>query len=167
MQVFRYNARQRQDRKFNTCGREKNPLQVRFYATNMAYAERYQFVCNDDGEVIYECDLEVSDINTTNLFDMASNYASLATFRNFVTESNAVMLKDYAEYLDAAKTVKERKMWAKQIAELESNDAYYIQQLRQQEFQQLSDFERQCELVAELKAMGFDGYFTDNEVAVF
>jgi hypothetical protein len=167
MQVFRYNARQRKDRKFNTCSREKNPMAVRFYATNMAYAERYRFVCNEEGEVIYECDLEVADVDTTNLYDMASNYKSLATFRNFVAESNDIMLKDYTEFLNAAKTVKERKMWAKQIAQLESNDAYYVQQLRQQEFQQLSDFNRQCELVAELKAMGFDGYFTDNEVAVF
>jgi hypothetical protein len=167
MKVFRYNSHNREDRKFNRCGREKNPMAVRFYATNLDYAERYRYIYNDDGELIYECELEVADIDTTNLFDMNAEFQSLNTYRKFIENWISVMRSDYNGYLNAAKTKSERKLWTKKIDELKDEEAHLIGQLNQQDFQQLSDFELQIDLVAELKSMGFTGYITKNEIAIF
>jgi len=50
---------------------------------------------------------------------------------------------------------------------LKNSEDELIANLFRNEFQELSDFERQNELVAELKALGFDGYTTKNEIAIF
>ena len=69
--------------------------------------------------------------------------------------------------MNNAKKASERKMWAKHIDDLKDREQELISNLFCNEFQPLSDFERQNELVAELKALGFNGYATSNEIAIF
>lgn len=166
MIAYRYNARNRNDRKFNNCGNEKNPNAVRFYATNLDYAARYQFIHDEQGNVVYECELEVTEVNA-NLFDMAAGYASLAAYRQMVDAELATMHSEYSRLLAFAKTAKERKMFESLIAAIPAHEANIAMRLRSDEFQHLSDFELQNTLAAELKSMGFDGYFTKNEIAIF
>ena len=76
-------------------------------------------------------------------------------------------MRDYTRFMNEAQNAGERKMWVKAIANLEKREDELISTLKADEFQQLSDFSRQNELVAELKAAGFDGYVTKNEIAIF
>lgn len=167
MKAFRYNAERRDDRVFNTCGREKNPNALNFYASNMAYAENYKYVYTTDGDVAYECSLEVVDVDTTTLFDMTSNYAQLATYNNFIEESIAVQRKDYTDFLNKATKKSDKQLWTSMLAGLDNKKVELTATLVSQEFQGLSDFERQNELVAELKSLGFNGYTTKNEIVTF
>lgn len=166
MIAYRYNAKNRNDRNFNNCGREKNPNAVRFYASNMAYASKYQYIHDEEGNVVYECELEVTEVSG-NLFDMAAGYASLAAYRQLVDAELSTMHKEYSRLLASAKNAKERKMFESWIANIPGHEANIAMRLRSDEFQHLSDFELQNTLVAELKSMGFDGYFTKNEIAIF
>lgn len=166
MKGFRYNAEKREDRKFNTCGEEKNPNQVKFYATNMAYAENYRYIHSEDGEVIAECTLEVMEIENVKLFDMGANYSTLNAYRMVIDREIGAQLRAYTDYMNNAKKPKERKMWAAQIDALQNREAEIAKRLVSEEFQQLSDFQTQNVLVAELKAMGYDGYITQNEIAI-
>lgn len=167
MKAFRYNSKERTDRKFNRLGNEKNPNAVKFYARNMEYAENYRYIYTESGDLVYECDLEITEIENVNLFDMAENFQSLNTYKKYIDEKIAIMLKDYNYYMNKATKVRERKMWAKKIDELKNEENNIISFLFSTEFQPLSDFDRQNELVAELKALGFDGYITNNEIAIF
>jgi hypothetical protein len=166
MIAYRYNCNSRTDRKFNNCGIEKNPNAVRFYASNMDYAARYQFIHDEEGNVVYECKLEVTEVSG-NLFDMAAGYASLSAYRQLVDAEFATMRNEYSRLLATAKNAKERKMFESWIANIPAQEANIAMRLRSNEFQYLSDFELQNTLVAELKSMGFDGYFTKNEIAIF
>jgi len=167
MKAFRYNAERREDRVFNTCGREKNPNALKFYASNIAYADNYKYVYTTDGDVAYECSLEVVDVDTTTLFDMTSNYAQLATYNNFIEESIAVQRKDYTDFLNKATKKSDKQLWTSMLAGLKNKKVELTATLVSQEFQSLSDFERQNELVAELKSLGFNGYTTKNEIVTF
>lgn len=167
MKAFRYNSEKREDRKFNNCGLEKNPNAVKFYASNMDYADNYKNISNADGEVVYECSLEVVEIENVNLFDMAQNFKSLSTFNNYIAIQIGAQMRDYTRFMSDAKKASDRKMWAKQIDELKNREVELISNLVSNEFQPLSDFERQNELLAELKSLGFDGYYTKNEIAIF
>ena len=167
MKAFRYNSVNRTDRKYNNCGMEKNPNAVKFYASNMDYANNYKFVYNEDGEVIAESALEVVEIENVNLFDMANNFKSLTTYNNYIASEIGTQMRDYTRFMNNAKKASERKMWAKQIDELKNREQELISNLFCNEFQPLSDFEIQNELVAELKALGFYGYTTNNEIAIF
>ena len=167
MKAFRYNSENRADRKYNTCGMEKNPNAVKFYASNMNYANNYKYIYNEDGEVIYECSLEVVEIEGVNLFDMADNFKSLSTYNNYIDYEIGSQFRDYTRFMNNSKKASERKMWAKHIDDLKNREQELISNLFCNEFQPLSDFERQNELVAELKALGFDGYKTNNEIAIF
>jgi len=166
MIAYRYNAKNRNDRNFNNCGREKNPNAVRFYASNMAYASKYQFIHDEEGNVVYECELEVTEVSG-NLFDMAAGYASLAAYRQLVDSIVGKMRADYIKFRDTAKSAKERKMFQGFIDRLVNEEDSVVRGLFDREFQDLSDFELQNTLVAELKSIGFDGYFTKNEIAIF
>jgi hypothetical protein len=167
MRAFRYNSEKREDRKFNTCGREKNPNAVKFYASNMGYANNYKFIFDEDGEVVTECSLEVVEIENAKLFDMAQNFKSLATYNNYIASEIGAQMRDYSRFMNEAKKANVRKMWAKQIEALKTREQELISNLFYNEFQPLSDFERQNELVAELKSLGFEGYNTKNEIAIF
>jgi len=167
MKAFRYNSENRADRKYNNCGMEKNPNAVKFYASNMAYADNYKFIYNEDGEVVAECKLEVIEIENVNLFDMANNFKSLSTYKNYIAAEIGAQMRDYTRFMNNAKKASERKMWANQIEQLKNREEELISNLFCNEFQPLSDFERQNELVAELKALGFNGYTTNNEIAIF
>jgi hypothetical protein len=167
MKAYRYNSENRSDRKFNNCGKEKNPNAVKFYASNMEYANNYKFIYNEDGDVVSECTLEVVEIENVNLFDMANNFKSLATYNNYIASEIGTQFRDYTRFMNNAKKASERKMWANQIEQLKNRENELISNLISNEFQPLSDFERQNELVAELKALGFDGYTTHNEIAIF
>ena len=167
MKAFRYNSEKRSDRKYNNCGKEKNPNGVKFYATNMDYAKNYKYIYNEDGDVIAECKLEVVEIEGVNLFDMANNFKTLATYNNYIASEIGVQMRDYTYYMNKAKKASERKKWANRIEQLKNSEEELIVNLFRSEFQELSDFERQNELVAELKALGFDGYITKNEIAIF
>jgi|GEM_PF-1782175 len=167
MKAFRYNSENRADRKYNNCGMEKNPNAVKFYASNMAYADNYKFIYNEDGEVVAECALEVVEIENVNLFDMASDFKTLSTYNNYIASEIGTQMRDYTRFMNNAKKASERKMWAKNIDDLKNREQELISNLFYNEFQPLSDFTRQNELVAELKALGFDGYTTNNEIAIF
>lgn len=167
MKAFRYNSENRSDRKYNNCGMEKNPNAVKFYASNMDYANNYKFIYNEDGEVVAECALEIVSIENVNLFDMANNFKSLSTYNNYIASEIGAQMRDYTRFMNDAKKASERKMWANQIEQLKNRENELISNLIRIEFQKLSDFERQNELVAELKALGFNGYFTNNEIAIF
>lgn len=74
---FGYNTKERTDRKFNTCGREKNPTKIRFFSTSLENAEPYRYVYWPDGDIAYECELQTEEIDAK-LFDMEANFRSLA-----------------------------------------------------------------------------------------
>ena len=167
MKGYRYNSEKREDRKFNTCGKEKNPNNIKFYASNLKYAENYKLIYNEDGEVVYECSLEVVDIKGVNLFDMAKDFKKLSTYKNYIASEIGAQRRDYTRFMNNAKKASDRKMWAKQIDDLKNREQELISNLFCNEFQPLSDFERQNELVSELKSLGFDGYTTKNEIAIF
>ena len=165
--VYRYNSKKRSDREFNNTGIEKNPNAINFYATNLSYAEKYKFVYLEDGDVDYVCSLEEKEISTENIFDMSSNFESLATFQNYINNEIGLQLRDYTRFLNESKTKSDKKLWMEQIAQLENRKAELVDNLFRCEFQTLSDFDRQNELVNELKSKGFNGYKTKNEIAIF
>ena len=167
MKGYRYNTLKREDRKFNTCGAEKNPLNVKFYASNMEYADGYKYVYHSDGEVNYECELQVVEIANVPLFDMDVNFASLNTYKNYVSELIGRQIAHYTEMSNKAKLVRDRKMFLGFISDLAKNENQIIASLKSQEFQDLSDFSNQLQLVAELKLLGFAGYTTKNEIVIF
>ena len=167
MKAFRYNSENRADRKFNTCEMEKNPNAVKFYASNMAYADNYKYIYSDAGEIVAECTLEVVEVENVNLFDMAQNFKSLTTYNNYIASEIGEQMKDYTRFMNNAKKASERKMWTKQIDQLKNREQELISNLFANEFQPLSDFARQNELISELKSFGFNGYTTKNEIAIF
>jgi hypothetical protein len=167
MEVYRYNTKNRQDRNFNNCGEEKNPNAVSFYATNMAYADNYKFIYNEDGEVALECNLEVAIVDATNLFDMNKNFYSLTSYSNYINSQVEKQMNDYTNFMNNSKKLSDKKMWANQIEALKNRGEELTSTLISNEFQTLSDFSRQNELVSELKNLGFDGYKTKNEVVIF
>lgn len=165
--AYRYNAKNRTDRKFNNCGKEKNPNSVKFYATNMAYADKYKYVYYRDGYVAYECDLEVVEIENTPLFDMANCFKSLSTYQSYIESTISSAMKDFIYYLNKATKVADKKRWQSNIDSLVNREQELINNLIDNEFQMLSDFEWQNLLVAEIKSLGYAGYFTANEIALF
>lgn len=167
MKAYRYNCEKRSDRAYNNCGEEKNPNAVKFYATNLDYANRYKFIYSKEGDVIAECTLEVVDVDGVNLFDMESNFRSLSTYNNYIASEIGAQMRDYTRFMNNATKARERKQWASAIEGLKNREGELVKNLFCNEFQTLSDFLRQNELVAELKALGFDGYFTKNELAIF
>lgn len=165
--AYRYNAKTRTDRGFNNCGKEKNPNAVKFFATNMAYANKYKYVCNEDGSVAYECALEVVEIANTPLFDMANGFKSLSAYQSYIGSEINAQMKDYTYYLNKATKVADKKRWQLQIDNLVNREQELINNLIDNEFQMLSDFELQNVLVAEIKSLGYAGYYTANEIALF
>ena len=166
MKGYRYNAKQRTDRKFNTTGREKNPNNVRFFARTLEAAEPYRIIYDEDGFELYECELQVEEIEG-NFFDMEANFRSLDTYKNYINAEIGMQLRDYTEFRNSAKTAKEKKHWDKMKAELDNRENELISSLQHTNFQALSDFEYQNTLIAELTAAGFDGYITRDEIAIF
>ena len=108
MKGYRYNAKQRTDRKFNTTGREKNPNNVRFFARTLEAAEPYRIIYDEDGFELYECELQVEEVEG-NFFDMEANFRSLNTYKNYINEKVGRQLREYTEFLNNAKTAKEKK----------------------------------------------------------
>lgn len=166
MKGYRYNAKQRTDRKFNTTGREKNPNNVRFFARTLEAAEPYRIIYDEDGFELYECELQVEEVEG-NFFDMEANFRSLETYKQYINAEVGMQLRDYTEFRNNAKTAKEKKHWDKMIAELGNRENELISALQHTNFQALSDFEYQNTLIAELTAAGFDGYITRDEIAIF
>ena len=165
--VYRYNARTRNDRGFNNTGMEKNPNQVAFYATNLKYAENYRFVYTADGDVDYECELETKEVETSNLFNMANDFASLDTYAKHIDSYIGAMKRDYTRFLENATKKSDIALWTAQLEGLKEEENKIIARLQNQEFQTLSDYDLQNDLVAELTAKGYNGYFTNNEIAIF
>ena len=166
MKAYRYEAKERTDRAYNKCGKEKNPNNISFYAKSLQYAEKYQYVYFDDGDVNYECELVISDVDG-NFFNMNESFRTLLTFRSFVDNKINEQRKDYEKFLSNAKTKKSQKIWKESIAHLSNRENELVSALIRSEFQELSDFDLQNKLVAELKTLGFDGYETINEIAIF
>lgn len=168
MKLFRYNSKKREDRKFNTTGREKNPNNVKFYAKSLEYANKYKYVYYPDGDINYECELQVVNINdNVRLFDMNSNFMLIQTYRDYISDDIAPQLRDYTRFLKEATTKKEAKIWQDNLDKLKGREIERQSFLKSVEYQCLSDFEYQNTLVKELKELGYDGYYTDNEVALF
>jgi DNA-directed RNA polymerase specialized sigma subunit len=86
---------------------------------------------------------------------------------NYIGAQIGAQMRDYTRFMNEAKKASDKKMWANQIEQLKNREQELISNLFANEFQPLSDFEIQNELVAELKALGFDGYTTKNEIAIF
>jgi hypothetical protein len=155
MKAFRYNCKKREDRKFNTLGSEKNPNGLKFYGKTLDYANNYRFILDQNNEIVYECSLEVKEIVNVSLFDMESNFDLLSTFNLYVNQqvniaqSNALFFARVSGKKQAPVNVDQIKFSAKTM-----------------DFQNLSDFEMQNNLVAELKSLGFDGYETKNEIVL-
>lgn len=166
MKAIRYNAKNREDRRFNTTGREKNPNKIAFFATNEKYAQEYRFIYNEDGDVMYECERVEVEL-TGKFFDMEKNFESLNTYNSYIESEISKQLRDYKVLLAEAKTKKDKKMWERNIAELSGRKKELTSTLKVTEFQRLSDYERQNELIKELVSLGYEGYTTKNEVAVF
>ena len=166
MKAFRYNTKKRDDRRFNNCGREKNPLAVKFYASNMKYADNYKSVYNRFGEFEYDCELEVAEIENINLFDMSAYYDRLTTFKNYFSACFSEQIAHMHWAIDNQKLKRDRKALEAFYVKFPV-DKTILSSLIQNEFQQLSDFDMQLILVDELRSMGFDGYFTKNEIAIF
>lgn len=167
MKAFRFNTEKREDRKFNTTGKEKNPLNLKYYASNLEYAKNYQFIYNEDGEIISECSLEVVEIENVNLFDMQNNYSTLKSFNSYTESQVESMRKDYTYYLNKATKKSDIKLFKGFLDGLETEKEKIAKQIASQEFQAISDYENQLVLVAELKALGFQGYTTKNEIVIF
>lgn len=168
MKVYRYNAKQRSDRKFNTTGSEKNPNAVKFYARSLEAAKNYEAVYDEDGEILYKCELEVIELDDDiRLFDMVKFYSTTQAYKVFISNDIEKQLSDYSSFLLKAKTKKDKELWKNAIDNLKNRERELIANLFANEFQQLSDYEYQNILLQELKAEGFVGYFTTNEVAIF
>lgn len=163
---YRYNSKERSHRRFNCCGREKNPNQVRFFARTLEAAEPYRYIYYEDGDVWYECELEVVEIEG-NFFNMEAEFSSLAAYKQYVASKIEAMRSNYIAERDNSKTAKRRKMFQNLIDGLVNEERSLICNLFFASFQQLSDFEHQHSLIAELRGMGYDGYFTKDEIAVF
>ena len=166
MKVYRYNTKQRTDRKYNTSGREKNPNNIRFFARSLEAAEPYRIIRDDAGFELYECELQVEEVEG-NFFDMEANFRNLDTYKNYINAEVGMQLRDYTEFLNNAKTAKDKNHWNKMIAELTGRENELIATLQKTNFQFLSHGENQNTLIAELKAAGFDGYITRDEIAIF
>lgn len=164
--VYRYNAKDRKDRHFNNCSSEKNPNMVKFYARNMEYASKYNSIWTKEGYHVYDCELEVAEVEG-NFFDMVENFASLSTYRNYISEKVEEMRRGYTDSRNSSKTKKDKEMFQGFLDNLVNEEANLVKHLHLSEFQPLSDFARQTELIAELTEMGFEGYYTNNEIAIF
>lgn len=169
MRLYRYNSKNRKDRKFNRTGIEKNPNSIKYYATNLEYAENYRYVYFENGDINYECELEVIEINDLNLFDMNNNYSMLKSYKTYINDQINKMRPTYESILSSMKKKKDIKMWSKKVDDLNNGNTELelIKGLIYHEFQSLSDFDYQNILVSELKEIGFNGYITKNEVAIF
>ena len=169
MKLYRYNSKNRNDRKFNCTGTEKNPNAIKYYATNLDYAENYRYVYFENGDINYECELEAIEIKDLNLFDMNNNYSMLKSYKTYINDQINGMRPVYESILSSMKKKKDIKMWSKKVDDLNNGNTELelIKGLVYHEFQLLSDFKYQNILVSELKEMGFDGYITKNEVAIF
>lgn len=168
MKVYRYNARKRTDRRFNTTGREKNPNAVKFYAKSLEAAKKYEPIYNRKGEVLYNAELEIVELKEDiKLFDMVKLYATTKAYKAFISKEINRQLSDYTSFLLNAKTKKDKKLWQNAIDNLQNRESELVINLFANDFQQLSDFENQDILLEELKEEGYEGYFTDNEVAIF
>jgi len=168
MTLYRYNARERSHRKFNNFGKEKNPNNFKFYAKNMGYAEEYKFIYSY-GEIWYECELEVKEINKDdiNLFNLSENFKETKAYKKYISDEYNVRLRDYTRFLNEATDNSSRKMWEDNIKELDNLEEELTEKLKKSEFQMLSDFDLQNVLLDELKSLGFNGYETKNEIALF
>lgn len=166
MKAYRYNTKQRTDRKYNTTGREKNPNNIRFFARSLESAEPYRIVRDEEGFELYKCELQVEEVEG-DFFDMEANFRSLDTYKNYINAEVGMQRRDYTEFRNSAKTAKDKKHWTKMIAELTGRENELIAALQKTNFQFLSDGENQKTLIPELKAAGFDGYITRDEIAIF
>lgn len=166
MKGYRYNTKKREDRKFNTSGREKNPNNIRFFARSLESAEPYRIIRDEEGFEMYEGELQVEEVEG-DFFDMEANFRSLETYKQYINAEVGMQLRDYTEFLNNAKTAKDKKHWNKMIDELDNRENELIAALQKTNFQFLSDGENQNTLIPELKSAGFDGYITRDEIAIF
>ena len=167
MKAYRYNCTDRNLRGFNNCGKEKNPNAIKFYASNLDYAKKYDTIYDADGYEVEKCTLEVVELPSLNLFDMVANHESLSTYQSYRAEKKSIFTSEFEYHVANAKNAKQRKMFANTLANIDAFTEQQMDVVRKGEFQSLSDFEIQNDLVAELKSIGFDGYFTNNEIAIF
>lgn len=165
--VFRYEAKKREDRLFNTTGKEKNPNNFQYYAKNKKYAENYKYIYTRDGDVLYECELKSKKVSTVGLFNMTENYKELQTYKDYIDKEVSVQRRDYTKFLNNAKTKSDKELWIRSLKELDNREKELTDILFNQEFQSLSDFERQNQLLKELRKKGYKGYFTKNELVLF
>ena len=61
MKAFRYNCEKEATENITTAER-KNPNAVKFYAKNMDWCQKLQYIYNEDGDATAECKLEVAGL---------------------------------------------------------------------------------------------------------
>lgn len=168
--VYRYNTINRADRDYNNTGVEKNPNAIRFYAKTLEYANSYKDVYNKEGEFIYQCELQIEEVDTSNLFDMNENFEELKTYKNFIESQISTMRNGYKRELERAKANNNKRdveLFQGFLDGLVEEEKNIISRLKSSEFQSLSDFDLQNDLVAELTGLGYNGYHTNKEIAIF
>lgn len=73
-------------------------------------AKQYEVTYYKDGEEMYKCELEVTDLSDNlRLFNMAKFYNTTKAYKSFVFKDINTQLGDYSLYLLNAKTKKEKK----------------------------------------------------------
>ena len=168
--VYRYNTINRADRDYNNTGVEKNPNAIRFYAKSREYADSYKDIYSEDGEFIYQCELQIEEVDTSNLFDMNENFKELATYKNFINMRISVMRTGYKRELERAESKKDKRdveLFQGFLDGLVEEEKNIISRLKSSEFQSLSDFDIQNDLISELTDLGYNGYHTNKEIAIF
>src|SRR5690554_2679504 len=101
------------------------------------------------------------------LFDMTSNFERLKTFAQWLDNEVRVAKTGYEVLLSRATTKRDQELWTRELSKIDEYRSSRIRQLKLNEFQYLSDFDYQNALIAELTAMGYKGYFTEREIAIF
>src|SRR5699024_4284636 len=95
MKAYRYNHSDRNLRKFNQMGEEKNPNKVRFFGKTLEYAKDYELIIDEYGDIVEVGTLEVVEV-TKNLFDMDTDFYELRTFSKYAEEYLSAM-RDLSE----------------------------------------------------------------------
>lgn len=167
MLLYRYNC-ERSLRRFNRCGKEKNPNQFKYYSKTLEYANEYKNIYDSNGYLTHTCELEIIEIEIGKLFNMVENFRQLEVYKNYIKNDINQLIEHYTSFKANAKLKREQKRWDKLILELldGTRETQLINGLKSAEFQYLSDFENQNQLLAELKTLDYSGYETKKEVVI-
>lgn len=176
--AIRYDVPDRTMRKFNTTGREKNPLRVEFWARNEKTADNYKDVYDIDGFNLSELNKDNPNFQTTRtdgkisgkFLNLPEGYKKTKAYKDLENEWKRAYFRDaMSESMSKVGNTKKNqqsasKLFHSNMANLDKDISY---NMLADDYASLSNFDRQNILAEELKDNGFDGYVTENEIAVF